>query len=128
MTDHDDTPGLPDLSALTGGDAGANPLAGMDLGGLLASAQEMMAGVQAAADAIVEGSAGGGLVTVEVDGHFDFKSVTIDPKAIDPDDVSLLEDLVLAALRDASEQLRSGQSGAMGGMDLGGLGGLLGGE
>ena len=73
-------------------------------------------------------SAGGGLVTVEVDGHMNFRSVSIDPKAIDPDDVSLLEDLVLAALRDAAEQLQAGQSGAMGGLDLGGLGGLLGGE
>jgi DNA-binding YbaB/EbfC family protein len=131
MSDADDqqNPELPELAGMLGGDgAGGNPLGGMDLGGLLASAQEMMAGVQEAANAVVEGSAGGGLVSVEVDGHFDFKSVSIDPKAIDPDDVSLLEDLVLAALRDASEQLRSGQSGAMGGMDLGGLGGLLGGE
>ena len=126
----DETPDLPDLSALGGASASgaSNPLAGLDLGGLLASAQEMMAGVQAAADEIVEGSAGGGLVSVQVDGHYDFKAVHIDPSAIDPDDVSLLEDLVLAALRDAAEQLRAGQSGAMGGMDLGGLGGLLGGE
>ena len=124
----DDNPELPDLSGLTGGQPGANPLGGMDLGGLLASAQEMMAGVQAAADAVVEGSSGGGLVRIEVDGHNDFKSVSIDPKAIDPDDISILEDLVLAALRDAAEQLRDGQAGAMGGMDLGGLGGLLGGE
>ena len=124
----DESNDLPDLSALTGGEGGGNPLGGMDLGGLLASAQEMMAGVHAAADAVVEGTAGGGLVTVAVDGHFDFKSVSIDPKAIDPDDLSILEDLVLAALRDAAGQLREGQSGAMGGMDLGGLGGLLGGE
>jgi len=112
-----------------------NPFEGAmpDLGSLLESAQQMMAGVQAAADAVVTGSAGGGLVTVDVDGRFDFKSVSIDPKAIDPADMSLLEDLVLAALRDASEQLQSGQAGALGGMDLGGtdlggLGGLLGGE
>ena len=124
---NEDANNLPDLSALTGGGDG-NPLGGMDLGGLLESAQQMMAGVQAAADAVVEGSAGGGLVTVQVDGHFDFKSVSIDPKAVDPDDMSLLEDLVLAALRDAAEQLQAGQSGAMGGLDLGGLGGLLGGE
>ena len=127
--DNPDLPDLPDLSALTGGgDGAANPLGGLDLGGLLGAAQEMMAGVQAAADEVVEGSAGGGLVTVQVDGHYDFKSLRIDPSAIDPDDLSLLEDLVLAALRDAVEQLRAGQSGAMGGMDLGGLGGLLGGE
>ena len=87
-----------------------NPLGGMDLGGLLESAQQMMAGMQAAADEVVQGSAGGGLVTVEVDGHINFRSVSIDPKAIDPDDVSLLEDLVLAALRDAAEQLQAGQS------------------
>lgn len=111
-----------------------NPLGGgmPDLGGLLASAQEMMAQAQAAAEQIVEGVAGGGLVKVEVDGHFDFHSVTIEPSAIDPSDPALLEDLVLAALRDASTQLQAGQQGAMGaldmgGMDLGGLGGLLGG-
>ncbi|MCP4224848.1 MAG: YbaB/EbfC family nucleoid-associated protein [Actinomycetia bacterium] len=100
-----------------------------DLGGLLESAQQMMADMQAVADATVEGIAGGGLVKVEVDGHFSFHSVSIDPKAIDPDDPSLLEDLVLAALRDAASQLQGGQQGALGGLDLGGmdLGGLLGG-
>ena len=96
------------------------------------SAQQMMAQAQAAASQIVEGVAGGGLVKVEVDGHFDFHSVSIDPSAIDPTDPQLLEDLLLAALRDASSQLQAGQQGAMGGldlggMDLGGLGGLLGG-
>ncbi len=113
MTDsHDDQPaaaGLPDL------------------GGLLESAQQMMANAQAAASQIVEGVSGGGLVKVQVDGHFEFHSISIDPSAVDPDDVALLEDLVLAALRDASAHLQSGQEGAMGGLDLGGLGGLLGG-
>jgi len=110
----------------------ANPFAGgiPDLGGLLESAQAMMANMQAAASEVVTGRAGGGVVSIEVDGHFNFQSVSIDPKAIDPDDMSLLEDLVLAALHDATSQLQSGQSGAMdlGGMDLGGLGGLLGGS
>jgi nucleoid-associated protein EbfC len=111
-----------------------NPLGGgmPDLGGLLESAQQMMASAQAAASQIVEGVAGGGLVKVQVDGHFDFHSISIDPSAVDPDDIQLLEDLVLAALRDASTQLQSGQQGAMGGidlggLDLGGLGGMLGG-
>ncbi|NCG25306.1 MAG: YbaB/EbfC family nucleoid-associated protein [Actinobacteria bacterium] len=110
----------------------ANPFAGgiPDLGGLLESAQAMMANMQAAASEVVTGRAGGGVVSIEVDGHFNFQSASIDPKAIDPDDMSLLEDLVLAALHDATSQLQSGQSGAMdlGGMDLGGLGGLLGGS
>ena len=107
---------------------------GLDLGGLLASAQEMMAGAQAAAEEVVEGSAGGGLVTVRVDGQFTFHDVSISPEAVDPDDVALLEDLVLAALRDAAAKLHEGQQGALGGLDLGGidlggldLGGLFGG-
>ena len=114
----------PDLGALLGGAAGG----GMpDLGGLMAQAQEMLAGAQEAAEEIVEGSAGGGKVKIEVDGGFNFHSVTIDPEVVNPDDVELLNDLVLAALRDAATQLQEAQSEAMGGMDLGGLGGFLGG-
>lgn len=100
-----------------------------DLSALLAQAQEMMAGASQAAEAVVTGQSGGGMVKVEVNGHFEFQSVSIDPKAVDPNDVEMLEDLVLAALRDASDQLSEGQSDAMGGLDLGGLdlGGLMGG-
>jgi DNA-binding YbaB/EbfC family protein len=98
-----------------------------DLGSLLGQAQAMMANAAAAADAEVEGSAGGGMVRVVVNGRFEFSAVHIDPAAVDPDDVDLLEDLVLAALRDASAQLTDRQSQALGGLDLGGLGGLLGG-
>jgi DNA-binding YbaB/EbfC family protein len=119
----DQTPEPDDLAALIGGGAAG-------LGGLLEQAQKMMQSAAAAADEVVEGVASGDLVKIEVDGHFDFKSVKIDPAAVDPDDISLLEDLVLAALRDATRQLQSGQEGALGGLDLGGLdlgglGGLL---
>lgn len=119
----DQTPEPDELAGLLGGAAG--------LGGLLEQAQKMMQSAVAAADEVVEGVASGGLVKVEVDGHFDFKSVTIDPSAVDPDDISLLEDLVLAALRDATKQLQAGRQGALGGLDLGGLdlgdlGGMLG--
>ena len=115
--------GLPDLGALLGGGAG-----GMDLGGLMEQAQQMLAGAQEAAAEIVEGSSGGGMVKVEVDGGFNFHSVSIDASVVDPSDVEMLNDLVLAALRDASSQLQDAQSDAMGGMDLGGLGGMLGGS
>ena len=124
MTDNPDNDPIPGHDPFPGGMP--------DLGGLLESAQQMMANAQAAASQIVEGVAGGGLVKVQVDGHFDFHSISIDPSAVDPDDIALLEDLVLAALRDASAHLQAGQQGAMGGLDLGGLdlgglGGLLGG-
>ncbi|MGI9605193.1 MAG: YbaB/EbfC family nucleoid-associated protein [Acidimicrobiales bacterium] len=115
---------LPDLGGLLGG--GGMP----DLGGLMEQAQQMMANAQQVAAEIVEGSAGGGVVKVEVDGNFDFHSVTIDPSVVDPTDVEMLNDLVLAALRDAATQLQENQSDAMGGIDignLGGLGGMLGG-
>ena len=125
MSDQDDPQaGLPDLSALLGGDAGG----GMpDLSGLMEQAQQMLAEAQEAAAEVVEGSSGGGVVKIEVDGGFNFHSVTIHPSVVDPSDVEMLNDLVLAALRDAATQLQESQSGAMGGMDLGGLGGLLGG-
>ena len=49
----------------------------------------------------VEGTAGGGVVTVIVNGQKEFKSIKIDPSAVDPDDVELLEELISAALGDA---------------------------
>ena len=88
MTDQNEPVGdTPDLSALLGGAAagGAMP----DLGGLMAQAQQMLAGAQEAAEEVVEGSAGGGKVKVEVDGGFNFQSVTIDPSVVDPEDVEL---------------------------------------
>lgn len=114
--------GMPDLGAMLGGGAG-----GMDLNALMAQAQEMLAGAQEAAEEVVEGSSGGGMVKIEVDGGFNFHSVSIDPSVIDPNEVDMLNDLVLAALRDAATQLQEAQSEAMGGMDIGGLGGMLGG-
>ena len=98
-----------------------------DFGSLMAQAQQMLASAQEAAAEIVEGSSGGGMVKIAVDANFNVHSVTIDPSVVDPDDVEMLNDLVLAALRDASTQLQDSQSGAMGGLDIGGLGGLLGG-
>ncbi|MFL6265463.1 MAG: YbaB/EbfC family nucleoid-associated protein, partial [Actinomycetes bacterium] len=78
------------------------------------------------AEQVVEGQSGGGVVKVSVTGSGEFRSVKIDPKAVDPDDVEMLEDLVLAAIHDAMGQVSDLSQQAMGGLDLGGLGGLLG--
>jgi DNA-binding protein YbaB len=51
----------------------------------------------------------------------------ISPEAVDPDDVEMLQDLVLAALHDAMDEVAALQQSSMGGLDLGGLGGMLGG-
>ena len=98
---------------------------GPDLGKLLAQAQEMMQAQAEAAEQVVEGVAGGGAVKITVSGGGEFQSVTISPEAVDPDDVEMLQDLVLAALHDATgkvQQLQQGALGALGGLDLGGLG------
>lgn len=54
------------------------------------------------ADAQVEGSAGGGLVKATVSGTGELLSLTIDPKAVDPDDTETLADLIMAAVRDGN--------------------------
>jgi DNA-binding YbaB/EbfC family protein len=65
--------------------------------------QQQLAAAQAElADATVEGSAGGGLVKATMTGSGEVLSLTIDPKAVDPDDVETLQDLVVAAIRDGS--------------------------
>ncbi len=60
--------------------------------------------------ATVEGSAGGGVVTVTMTGDQDIRSVTIKPEAVDPDDVETLQDLVLAAVGDALQRSKDLQS------------------
>jgi DNA-binding YbaB/EbfC family protein len=58
------------------------------------------------ANDVVEASAGGGMVTVQVSGAIEIKSIKIDPGAVDPEDVEMLEDMIMAA---ANEALRSAQ-------------------
>lgn len=77
---------------------------------------------------IVEASAGGGMVTVKIGGDLVVREVSLDPAAVDPKDVEILSDMVLAAineaLRKAQELAESKMGGATAGLDLGGLGGL----
>jgi nucleoid-associated protein EbfC len=103
---------------------GLGDVAGLDLGSML----EGFLGAQAevAARELV-GQAGGGAVQVAVTGAGEFVGVTIAPDVVDPDDVGMLEDLVLVALRDAMAQVQDAQASSLGGIDLGGLGGMLGG-
>jgi len=101
---------------------------GLDMSALLAQAQQMqeqlMQAQAEAAEQIVQGHAGGGVVTVEVTGGMDFQKITIDPKAVDPADVEMLEDLILAAIAmlwptcRTSTTKRSGASAASSAADL----------
>jgi nucleoid-associated protein EbfC len=86
--------------------------------------QQQLAEAQAElAEAEVTGTAGGGLVSVTISGSGEVKSVKIDPKAVDPDDVETLEDLVLAAVHNANDAVRKLTEEKMGPV-TGGMGGL----
>ena len=104
---------------------------------MMKQVQQMQADMAAAQDALnhetVEGSAGGGMVKVVVTGAGELQSVSINKDVVDPDDVEMLEDLVLAAvsdgLRRSHEMQQERLGGVTGGLDLGALGdlgGLLG--
>jgi DNA-binding YbaB/EbfC family protein len=108
-----------------GGSQGAG---GFDMSNLLAQAQAMQSQLMEAQANLesqeVEGSAGGGLVTALVSGTGELLSLTIKPQAVDPDDTETLADLVVAAVRDASENAKQVAASAMGPL-AGGLGGGL---
>ncbi|MBX3031008.1 MAG: YbaB/EbfC family nucleoid-associated protein [Chloroflexi bacterium] len=83
----------------------------MGFGNLAKMAQQMQADMarvdRELQELQVEGSAGGGAVTAVVTGKQDLVSVTIDPGVVDPDDVEMLQDLVLAAVREALDQAKA---------------------
>jgi DNA-binding YbaB/EbfC family protein len=77
----------------------------------------------------VEASAGGGMVTVVVGGDLEVREVRIDPQAVDPEDVEMLQDLVVVAtneaIRSAQDLAQKKLGGVTGGLDLGGLPGFF---
>jgi len=69
----------------------------------------------------VQATAGGGMVTVTVNGHKHLQSITIDPEVVSKDDVGMLQDLIVAAINDAHRKVDEAMKQKMGGL-LGGLG------
>jgi DNA-binding YbaB/EbfC family protein len=113
-----------------------------NLQNMLRQAQEMMAAQQQAQEALkserVEASAGGGMVKVAMTGDLHLESITIDPDAVDPEDVEMLQDMVVAAVNEAlrsAQELQESKLGGLGGgdfdpmsaLDALGMGGLGGG-
>jgi DNA-binding YbaB/EbfC family protein len=90
--------------------------------------KDMELAQQELASEVVEASAGGGMVTVRISGALELKEIRIDPSAVDPEDVEILGDMIMAAvneaLRKAQELAERKMGGATAGLDLGGLGGL----
>jgi nucleoid-associated protein EbfC len=115
-----------------------------NLQNMLRQAQEMMAQQQQAQEALkaekVEASAGGGMVKVTMTGDLHLQSIVIDPDAVDPEDVEMLQDLVVAAVNEALRSAQELQESKLGGLaegfdpmsaldalGMGGLGGAPGG-
>ena len=100
-----------------------------DMRQLMAQAQKMQQQLAVAQEELAgrrfEGTAGGGMVTATVTGAQELVSISISPEVVDPDDVEMLEDLIVAAVRQAFEAAASAASdqlgGLTGGLDLGGL-------
>lgn len=98
----------------------------MNLEEMMKQAQQMQSTLQKRlADVRVTASAGGGMVTVTVNGAKQLQAIRIDPEVISKDDVEMLQDLIVAAVNDAhrkaDEQIAQSMSGMMGGLKLPGL-------
>jgi DNA-binding YbaB/EbfC family protein len=105
---------------------------GMDLNAMMKQVQQMQAEMGEAQeklkDEVVEASAGGGMVKVKMSGDLRLLEISIDPEAADPEEVEILQDMVLAAvneaIRSAQELAANRLGGIAGGLGGGGLGGL----
>ncbi len=73
---------------------------------------------------VVEGAAGGGMVRVTANGRQEIIGVKIDPEVVDPEDVEMLEDLILAAITNARENAKAMMEAEMGKLLPGGIGGM----
>jgi len=98
----------------------------MDIQEMMKQAQQMQERLQKqVADLRVEATAGGGMVTVIVNGTKQVQSITIDPDVVSKDEVEMLQDLIVAAINDAGrridEQISQSMNGLMGGLNIPGL-------
>ena len=118
-----------------GGDDGRTTMTNPNPLDVLAQVQQMQAYMQAAQEALasttIDATVGGGVVRATVTGEGELREIKIDPSVVDRDDVETLEDLVVAAVIEATRQAKELQSqklGAVtGGIDLGSILGGLGG-
>ncbi len=103
---------------------------GANMQQLMRQAQKMQQQMQEAQEQLdaaeYEASSGGGMVTVKVTGKREIASITIDPQVVDPDDIEMLQDLILAAVNEALRKGEEARETAMNRMAPGmGMGGLF---
>lgn len=99
---------------------------GMNMNALMQQARKMQEQMEKAQEELenaeVVGKAGGDMVTVTMNGKKEFKSIKLNKTAVDPDDVEMLEDLILVAIKDASAKADELSKEKM---PLGGMGGMF---
>ena len=94
----------------------------MNIQDMMKQAQEMQERLQKQMSELsVQATAGGGMVTVRVNGHKHLQTITIDPEVVSKEDVGMLQDLIVAAINDAHRKVDEAMKQKMGGL-LGGLG------
>lgn len=94
----------------------------MNIQNMMKQAQEMQERLQQQMGQLrIEATAGGGMVTVTVDGHKHLQKIQIDPEVVSKEDVGMLQDLIVAAVNDAHRKVDESMKQQMGGL-LGGLG------
>jgi len=111
------------------GGGGGQGLPGGAMGGLAgqlqALQQQMVETQESLGDKKVEISSGGGVVTVVMTGHYELESLTIDPEVVDPEDVEMLQDVIVAAINEAVEAVQNltadGMGAITGGLNIPGL-------
>lgn len=87
---------------------------------LMKQAQQMQEKLQRElADLVVEATVGGGMVAVKMSGHKQVLSVKIDPEVVDPNDPSMLEDLIVAAVNEAARKVEETMQGKVGSLASG---------
>ena len=104
-----------------------------DLGALMKQAQKLQADVAKVQEELAkmtcEASAGGGMVTAVVNGQFDLVSLKIEKDVVDPSDVGMLQDLIIAAVNQAAakvrEESKAKMASVMGGMNVPGMPGMF---
>ena len=112
-----------------GGYRGGMPMGGMNQMQMMKQAQKMQENLMKMQEELqakeYEATAGGGVITAVCGGNRELKSITIDPEAVDPEDVEMLQDMVIAAVNEATRaadaEAANNMSRLTGGLNLGGL-------
>ena len=107
---------------------GFGGMGGMNMNALMKQAQKMQKQVEEAqaalAEQVIETTSGGGAVKVSITGKKEIKEIKINPEVVDPDDVEMLEDLILTSVNEALRQAEVA-NGTMSKIAGGGLGGMF---